>query len=307
MSQHNTNSREAPLPKDLNVFLTVIRKQSFAAAAEELGQSPAYISKRIRILEDSLKTRLLHRTTRNIALTEDGERMQQWATRILADIDDMMDDLTQTRHIPRGLLHICSTFGFGRRHVAPAVSRLSEEFPDLEIRLEVFDRAVDIIHDGFDLEIRIGDDLPQQHICKLLRENERILCSSPVYLDRHGVPETIEDLQDHNCLVLKERNSPFGIWHLNRDGQELTVTVRGSLSTNNGEVVSQWARDGRGIVLRSTWELEPLLKSGELVRVLEEYSQPANIWAVYPTRLSRSAKLRVCVEFFERYFQFDSR
>lgn len=301
MSSETTMGGELPLPKDLKVFLAVIRKHSFAAAAEELGQSPAFVSKRIGILEATLKTRLLHRTTRRLVLTDDGERTRLWAMRILNDFDDMVDDLTQAQQIPRGLLHICTTFGFGRERVAPAISVLIEKHPELEVRLEVFDRAVDIVREGFDLEIRVGDDLPQQHISRLLRKNVRVLCASPEYLEKHGTPEKIEDLQEHDCLVLRERNSPFGIWNLSCEGKDITVPMSGPLSTNNGEIVLLWARMGRGIVLRSSWDAEPFLESGELIQVLPEYTQEANIWAVYPTRLSHSAKLRVCVEFLKGY------
>ncbi len=299
----NTNRRALPNPKDLEVFLAVIRKQSFADAAAELGQSPAYVSKRVRILETTLKTRLLHRTNRKIVLTDDGELTQRWAIRILADIDDMVDDLSEAQYVPRGLLHVCTTFGFGRKMVAPALSLLSEQYPELEVRMEVFDRAVDIIQEGFDIEIRVGDDLPQHHICKLLKENDRILCASPSYIKQNGMPSSIEDLQNHQCLVLKERNSPFGMWYLSHDGQDITVTINGPLSANNGEIVLQWAKQGRGIVLRSRWDVAPLLANGDIVQVLEDYTQKANIWAVYPTRLSHSAKLRVCVEFLQQYLK----
>lgn len=301
LSSESTSSQKFPLPKDLNVFLTVIRKQSFTAAAEELGQSPAYISKRIGVLESVLNTRLLHRTTRRLVLTDDGERTQRWAMRILNDFDDMVGDLTEAQQIPRGLIHICSTFGFGRKRVAPALSVLTEKYPELEVRLEVFDRAVDIIPEGFDLEIRVGEDLPQQHICKLLKPNVRVLCAAPKYLEQRGTPKTLDDLQNHDCLVLKERNSSFGIWNLARRGKQFTVPIGGSLSSNNGEIVLMWARRGCGIALRSRWDAESYLESGELVQVLPEYHQEANVWAVYPTRLSHSAKLRVCVEFLESY------
>ena len=307
MTYESTLGQQAPLPKDLNVFLTVIRKQSFAAAAEELGQSPAFVSKRIRILEATLKTRLMHRTTRRLILTDDGERTRRWAIRILADFDDMVEDLTRAQTIPRGLLHICSTFGFGRKCVAPAISSLAKQHPDLEIRLEVFDRNVDIIREGFDLEIRVGEDLPQQHIGKLLKKNVRVLCASPDYLQENSAPQSIDELQDHECLVLKERNSSFGVWNLTHDGGDVTVPMSGHLSTNNGEIVLLWARRGHGIVLRSLWDAAPLLESGELVQVLPEFTQEANVWAVYPTRLSHSAKLRVCVEFLEKYLNDDER
>ncbi|MFB8828449.1 LysR substrate-binding domain-containing protein [Azotobacter sp. CWF10] len=299
----STIREQLPLPEDLRVFLTVIRKQGFAAAAEELGLSPAYVSKRIQILESTLKARLLHRTTRRIALTEDGERAQRWAVRILGDLDDLFDELSQVRQTPRGLLHISSTFGFGRNHVAPAISLLAERYPELEIRLEVFDRVVDIVGEGFDLEIRVGDDLPGQHICKRLVSNKRVLCATPDYLARRGTPASLDDLQRHDCLVLKERNNPFGVWHLSRNDKPVSVRVSGPLSSNNGEIVLEWALHGRGILLRSLWDVKPLLEQGRLVQVLHDYSQSANVWAVYPTRLSNSAKLRVCVEFLEQHFK----
>ncbi|USI28839.1 LysR substrate-binding domain-containing protein [Alteromonas macleodii] len=306
MKDTNTNCRELPLPKDLNVFLTVVVQQSFAAAAEELGLSPAYVSKRIGILEASLKTRLFHRNTRKIMLTDDGERTRRWASKILTDIDDMVNDLADAQHVPRGLLHICTTFGFGRQRVAPAIAELSAQFPLLEIRLEVFDRAVDIIQEGFDIEIRIGNDLPPHHICKKLQDNHRILCASPEYLQKNGSPQTIDDLSKHDCLVLKERNSPFGIWNLSNGDEDVSLHIDGPLSSNHGEIVAQWAAQGRGIAMRSYWDVKDLIEAGAVVQVLPEYSQQADVWAVYPTRLSHSAKLRVCVESLQKYFAANS-
>lgn len=293
----------SPLPEDLRVFLTVIRKGSFAGASEELGASPAYVSKRIRVLEEGLGARLIHRTTRSIALTDAGERAQRWALRILDDLDNFVGELTNVRQEPRGLLHICSTFGFGRNHVAPAVAQLSSLYPSLEIRLDVFDRVVDIVAEGFDLEIRIGDDLPAQHLARKLTDNERVLCATPEYLEQRGTPASLKDLESHDCLVLKERNNPFGVWHLQRHGREESVRVNGPLSSNNGEIVLQWALGSRGILLRSYWDVKPLINAGKLIRVLDDYTQRANIWAVYPTRLADSAKLRVCVEFLQTYFK----
>lgn len=302
MITENTKRRDRPNPKDLAVFLAVIRKKTFAGAAEELGQSPAYVSKRIGILEANLQTRLFHRSNRSVVLTDDGDRTQRWALRILDDMDDLINDLSKSQHIPRGHLQICSTFGFGRKLVAPALSKLSAQYPELDIRLEVFDREVDLIQEGFDMELRVGEDLPQQHICKQLKSNNRILCASPQYLKNNGTPESIEDLQHHRCLILRERNAPFGIWKMERDGKPVSAMVNGALSSNHGEIIVQWAKNGHGIAMRSMWDVEPLLSSGELVQVLPDYTQIANIWAVYPTRLSHSAKLRVCVEFLAENF-----
>lgn len=292
-----------PLPEDLRVLLTVIRQNGFAAAADELGLSPAYVSKRIQILETTLSTRLLHRTSRRVSLTEDGERVQRWALRILDDFQQLHDELSDAHDSPRGRLHICSSFGFGRNHVAPAVSLLAERYPHLEIRLDLFDRVVDIINEGFDLEIRVGDDIPGQHLGRRLASNRRVLCAAPGYLQRRGTPQTLDELQQHDCLVIKERDNAFGIWNLDRDGGQESVRVSGPLSSNNGEIVLQWALDGRGVLLRSLWDVKPLLAQGRLVQVLEDYSQSANVWAVYPTRLAHSGKLRACVEFLQEHFK----
>ena len=293
----------APLPEDLRVFLTVVRKGGFAAAAEELGLSPAYVSKRIQILETTLGSRLLHRTSRRVALTDDGERVQRWAVRILDDVQQLQDELSEAHTEPRGRLHLCSSFGFGRNHVAPAISLLAEQYPELEIRLDVFDRVVDIVHEGFDLEIHVGDDIAGQHIGRRLVTNNRVLCASPDYLTRRGVPETLQDLQQHDCLVLKERDNAFGIWQLQGPEGEASVRVSGPLSSNSGEIVLQWALDGRGVLLRSMWDVKPLLDQGRLVQVLADYRQSADVWAVYPTRLANSGKLRVCVEFLQAHLR----
>ncbi|MGB5829328.1 MAG: LysR substrate-binding domain-containing protein [Pseudomonas mandelii] len=302
-SAMTTKKDNVPLPEDLRVLLTVIRKSGFAAAADELGLSPAYVSKRIQILETTLGTRLLHRTSRRIALTEDGERVQRWALRILDDFQQLHDELSDAHDSPRGRLHLCSSFGFGRHHVAPAVSLLAERYPELEIRLDLFDRVVDIVNEGFDLEVRVGDDIPGQHIGRQLESNRRDVCAAPGYLQRQGMPQTLNELEQHHCLVIKERDNAFGIWNLERNGVQESVRVSGPLSSNNGEIVLQWALDGRGVVLRSLWDVKPLLDQGRLVQLLPEYSQSANVWAVYPTRLAYSGKLRACVEFLQEHFK----
>ena len=287
--------------EDLRVFVTVVRKAGFAAAALELGMSPAYVSKRIGILEDTLGVRLFQRTTRRIVITEDGERVLAHAQTILEHLDSLVDAVSERRREPSGRVRICSSFGFGRNVVAPVIARLAADYPGLQIRFEVFDRLVDIEEEGFDLDVRIGDVIPPHLIARRLKDNHRILCASPGYLARHGAPKTLADLASHNCLPIKERDHPFGTWRLRgRQGEE-TVKVSGSLSTNHGEIALRWAREGAGIVLRSLWDVRPYLADGSLVQVLPEYAQEANVWAVYPQRLANSAKVRVCVETLERY------
>ncbi len=291
-----------PLNEDLQVFSVVARKCSFAAAAEEMGVSPAYVSKRVRVLESQLGTLLLHRTTRRVALTEDGERVLRWAQRVLEDVDQLLQDVGRHKAEPRGMLRVCSSFGFGRQQVAPAIASLVERYPQLRVRLEVFDRLVDVAAEGFDLDVRVGDEAAPHLIARRLADNHRVLCASPAYLARRGTPMHLRDLALHDCLAIKERDHPFGIWKLLGEGQEQTVRLTSTLSTNHGEIALRWALEGRGVVLRSLWEVRPMLQAGTLVHLLPAYRQPANIWAVYPTRVERSAKLRVAVDFLVEWF-----
>lgn len=290
-----------PLPEDLRVFSAVARKSSFASAAEELGVSPAYVTKRVRVLEAVLNTKLFHRTTRRVVVTEEGERVYHWAQKILDDVDHLVEEIGVTRKVPRGTLRVCSSFGFGRRVVAPALSELAAKFPLLQVRFEVFDRLVDVATEGFDLDVRVGDEIAPHLIARRLASNHRVLCAAPSYLKARGTPRNLAELALHDCLIIKERDHPFGVWRLRHGKQESTIKVRGPLSSNNGEMVVQWAVDGRGIALRSTWDVGPLIAEGKLVRVLGEYTQEANVWAVYPSRLNASAKVRVCVSFLEEF------
>ena len=293
---------KSPNLDDLRVFCTVARKASFSAAADALSVSAAYVSKRVNMLEADLGTRLFHRSTRRVAITEAGERVYAWAEKILDDVDRLVEDVSTTRRVPRGTLRISSSFGFGRHVVAPALARLTERYPQLSVRLDLFDRIVDVAGEGFDLDIRIGDDIAPHLIAKRLAENHRVLCASPEYLKRHGTPRQLADLGTHHCLAIKERDHPFGIWRLTERGETVSVKVTGPLSTNHGEVAVQWALAARGIVLRSMWDVRALLDSGALVQVLPGVMQPANVWAVYPARLASSAKVRVCVDFLADEF-----
>ncbi len=169
------------------------------------------------------------------------------------------------------------------------------------MRLDLFDRLVDVAGEGFDLDIRIGDEIADHLIAKRLATNYRVLCASPGYLARHGTPRQLADLAAHQCLAIKERDHPFGVWRLTVRGETSTVKVGGALSTNHGEVAVQWALAGAGSCCARSGA-GPLLASGKLKRVLPDALQPANMWAVYPARLAASAKVRVCVDFLADAF-----
>src|SRR5262245_37693424 len=215
---------------DLRVFTVVARRASFAAAASELGVSRSYITKRIHVLETELRMRLFHRTTRQVVITDTGERVCQWAQRVLDDLDHLVEEVGVMARAPRGVLRISSSFGFGRRVVAPAIAGFVKQYPSLQVRFDVFDRIVDLAVEHFDLDIRVGDEIRPNFIARKVGRNYRGLCAAPAYLDQRGTPRALADLARHDCLVIKERDHPFGVWRLRSGRQERVVKVTGPLS-----------------------------------------------------------------------------
>lgn len=253
-----------PLLNDLRVFMLVARRAGFAAAAEELGVSPAFVSKRVSLLEQTLNVMLLHRTTRRVTITEEGERIYEWAQRILQDVDEMMDELSDVRQVPQGTLRIISSFGFGRRVVAPALSALALQYPQLELRFDVQDRLVDLVNEGVDLDIRVGDDIAPNLIARQLAANHRVLCASPQFLARHAPPKQLSDLAALPCLVIKERDHPFGVWQLHSKEGQHAIKVPGRSPPTMVKLCISGVWTGRG--LRS-------VRGGTSGRI-----SPADIW-----------------------------
>jgi LysR family transcriptional activator of dmlA len=293
-----------PLLEDLRLFCFVVRNRSFVATATELGVSPAYVSKRIAILETSLKTKLMHRTTRRVAITDDGATIYDWSQRILEDVDQMAEMVSTTKTTPRGILRVCTSSGFGRNRVGPALSQLAKQYPSIEIQLELLDRPVDLIGEGFDLDIRVGSVSESSLIAKRIATNCRILTASPAYVEKHGSPTSLDSLSKHHCIVIRERDQATNVWRLTGPDGPATMRVAGLLSTNNGEIARQWALEGHGILLRSIWDVQGSIDCGKLVHVLPDYSQKADVWAVYTSRLSSSAKVRVCVQHLEQWLNY---
>lgn len=295
--------KTTPQLDDLRLFCLVAQKASFAATALELGLSKAVVSKRIGMLEEVLQVRLLHRTTRRVSVTDHGELVRQWAQRILEDVAQMGEAVAQTRLQPQGLLRICSSSGFGRNRLGPALSQLARQYPELKVQLELLDRPVDLLGEGFDLDVRVGVVHEPDLIAHRIASNIRVLCAAPSYLAQHGTPSTLAQLREHQCIVIRERYQDGRRWKLQGPQGSETVKVDGSLSANNGEIVHQWALDGHGIILRSLWDVETNLEKGSLVRILPTYQQQADVWAVTTSRLSNSAKVRICVQFLQQWLQ----
>jgi LysR family transcriptional activator of dmlA len=283
------------LPQDLRVFIHAARLASFAAAAHEMGASPAYVSKRIAMLEETLKVKLFHRTTRHVSVTERGELMLAWAQRVLDVYDQLEGALEDRQNEIRGGLRIAASSGLGRNHVAPVLSELVKMHPGLEIDLEILDRSVDLVDEEFDIDVRVGDVREPHVVPHHLTRGRRILCASPEYFRTHPEPESIADLPRHSCLLIRERNETFGRWSLQGSDGTRNVRVNAALASNHGDVIRRWALEGHGIMLRSYWDVADSLARGDLVHVLRKFWQPADVWAVTKIRSENSAKTRLCI------------
>ncbi len=288
---------------DLGFFTLLARQPSLAAAAQALGVTPPAVSRRLAALEKRLGVRLLNRTTRRLSLTPEGERYLEDGEQILRDIESLERSLAASRAMPRGLLRINATFGFGRRHLAPLVSQFAKSWPDVEIVLQLTDRPLDLTEHAMDIGIRFGAPPDARVLARKIASNRRLLCASPAYLAQHGHPAQPRDLLNHACIVIRENNAAFNNWQLTDGKQQTMVKVRGPLSTNHGEIAVDWALAGHGIVLRSEWDVAAYLRTGQLVRILEPWvGNSADIHAIYPQRHHLSATVRVFLDFLAEHF-----
>lgn len=292
-----------PQIEDFNVFLTVIRTGTFSAAAVELGLSNAYITKRISILESVLGVKLFHRSTREIKLTSAGEVAKIQAEGLIRSAINSIEKIQDVRNDVVGSLHVSSSFGFGKNHLAKPFSFFSKNNPDLKIKLTLTDTKIDLVKEGIDLEILVGETSNDRYYAKKIADNKRILCASPSYFYDKKIPTTPEELSNHSCLFLQEKGQTFGLWRLYNGKVLQTVRVNGDLSCNNGEVIMQWALAGHGIAYRSQWDARKYIEKGQLIHILPDYYEEASVWAIYPTKLDDSLKTKKCVEFLEEYFR----
>ena len=289
---------------DLAFFTTLIKLGTLSAAAQEMGLTPPSVSKRLAGLEARLGVRLLNRTTRRISLTPEGEIYVGEGARVLADMDALERRVAGAKAVPRGQMKVSATLGFGRRHVAPALSKFARAYTEVEVQLDLSDRPVNLVEQGYDVSIRLGE-LPDARLtARLLAANKRVLCAAPSYLRRAGEPNRPGELQRHPCLFIRESDDTFGTWHLRSGTRRESVKVRGPLSSNDGECALTWALDGHGILMRSQWDAAPYLRSGRLRPVLPDWSLPgADIYLVFPTKANMSAKTRVFVDFMLKRFE----
>lgn len=288
---------------DMQFFQLLVRSGSLSAAARELQVSTPAVSKRLAQLEARLGAPLLHRTTRRIALTVEGEAWLQHARRILAEIEAAEGEVRGMRAEPKGLLRVNATLGFGRSHVAPLIASFVQRYPGVEAQLQLSVNPPPLAEDAFDVCVRFGEPPDARVLARRLAPNRRLLCASPGYLARRGVPRQPQELAQHSIIGIRQGDEAYGVWRLRAGKRQETVKVRGPLSTNDGEIAVNWALAGHGIVLRAEWDVARYLRSGRLRQVLEGWqSPPADIHAVWPERHQQSARVRAFVEHLATHF-----
>lgn len=282
----------------MKVFAHVTKSRSFAGAAKELGISRAMATKHVMHLENSLGVRLLNRTTRKISLTEAGAAYLERCQQILEDIEETELSVTQLHTEPQGLLRISTPPFFGTFHLAPTIAAYMEQYPKVKVDLVVLGGVVDVVAEGLDLAIRLGEQPDSSLIARRLASSPRVVCGAPAYFKKHGHPATPSELRHHNCLV-NWGFEPHDYWKFtDLDGEAITVKVSGNLQANTADPLRLAAIHGLGLVLLPTYIVGQDLIKHRLEPVLQDFELPSmDIFAVYPHRRHLSAKVRTFLDF----------
>lgn len=290
--------------KQIETFVAVATKGSLTAAANAEGVAPAIIGRRLDALEERLGVKLLVRTTRRITLTHEGTAYLEDCQRILRELGDAEASVAAGGVKAAGHVRVTAPAGFGRRHVGPLVPQFMRQHPDVSVSLDLSDRIVDLVNEGFDCAVRVGD-LPDSSLVSIrLADNRRVCVATPAYLKRAGTPQRPQDLANHNCLAFSSvASQPRGwVFAQQVDGRAelLHMRVNGTMDCTDGQVLLDWCRAGHGIAWRSWWEVGSAVQKGELVTVLDDYAAPPNgIYAVFPQRKHLPLRVRLWVDFLK--------
>ena len=291
---------------DPRFFVLLMKEGGLAAAARQLGVTPSAVTQRLQNLESKLGVCLLERSTRRMRLTDEGALYHEHAQKLTREYDDLIDTLRSRKALVRGRLRVHGPLGFGRRFLAPIVARFHNAHPQLDIVLTLSDRRAD--GDAHDLVVHIGELRDSSQVAYPVAPNGRVLCAAPAYLRRAGQPGNPDDLGAHACLVLRENDEDVTMWRLsNGKGggkREAAVRVKPVLSSNDGDVIKQWALAGKGVMLRSEWDVADLLRAGRLARVLPAWQPPAaNVVALVAERKGMSARVKAFLTFLAAEFK----
>ncbi len=288
---------------DLLAFVTVVETGSFTAAADRLGVAKSAVSRRVSDLEDRLGVQLLRRTTRRLNLTDTGRAFHEHGSRILADLDEAESAVLQQHGELRGTLKVALPLSFGIRHMCAPIAEFSRRHPRVEFDLDLNDRRIDLLEEGVDVAVRIGRLRDSSLIARRLFDARSVVCASQSYLDRHGVPETPEDLGRHRCLLYSNIPDPTRWVCSDRSGTRHEVRVIGALTASSGDFLLAAAIQGLGIAVEPTFNAGEAISRGELVPLLTDYEWPVSpAWAVYPPTRHLSYRVRAFIDYLADCF-----
>jgi DNA-binding transcriptional LysR family regulator len=287
-----------PYFESLKVFVRTVELGSITAGGRDLRLTPAVASNRIKKLENRLDVRLFNRTTRKLTPTEVGHAFYDHARLVVQSLEDAEAAISNFSQHPRGTVHVSAPLGVGKRLIAPLIPEFVDAYPDVSVRLRLSDRKIDLLEDGLDVALFIGRPPDSELKLRKIATTPRVLCAAPSYLEKHGHPLTPDDLKGHNCLLLRYPRSPEWYWTLATAVGPLRVDVSGSYDSDDGDVLTDWALAGRGIVNKPKFDVAAHLKSGALVEILAQTPpEPAMFGCLYPHRRLQDNKVRLFIDF----------
>jgi DNA-binding transcriptional LysR family regulator len=280
---------------ELRTFVRIVGTGSLSAAGREMGLALSVVSKRLATLERRTEARLIARSTRRLALTEEGQELYERAQRILAEVDEAEAALTHGRVEPQGVLRVSAPMALGRAHVSPVCRDLARAHPKVSIDLVLTDRLVEMIDEGMDVVVRIGAPIDSGLVMRKLVDNHRVVVGTPDYLELHGIPLTPADLVEHECLHFRGVGSHWRL--VGPRGEAVEIRAASRLRCDSGEVAHDWALAGCGLIMKSWVDVEPDVRIGRLVRVLPGWrSDPAPVCALFPSRRQLPTRVRLFLD-----------
>jgi len=294
---------------DLELLVAVRAHSSLAATAAAAGVVPSVVTKKLAAIEARLGFKLFQRTTRRIVATAEGEALCNRAAELLQAFSQLEADLHERRSEPSGVIRLAATFGFGRLWLGPALADFQARHPLLQVQLQLTEQLPNLAVEGYDGAVwlwSVQGPRASEWVGRRLARNQRVLVAAPGYLRMRGTPRAPEDLARHDCLVVREHEQRFDVWALRKERQkaEVRVRVQGPLTSNSGELVRDWCLAGRGIMLRSLWDIAPQLASGQLVRVLPGHAMlDADIHWLAPHRAQTPKRVRLLIDFLVECFK----
>jgi DNA-binding transcriptional LysR family regulator len=286
----------------MTIFCKAVEQGSFAAAAERLNLSTSAVSRQIAQLEGLLQARLLTLTTRRISLTDEGRAYYERCLQVLSDLEEAEELVGSARSTLRGTLRLTAPISFGIWHLSYAIADFAREQPEVKFDISLSDHQVDLVEAGLDLAIRVGDLGTQNLVARPIGKARLMTCASPVYLEKHGIPQTPADLQKHQCLTYAY-NTDVHIWKFqHKNGEPHEVRVASALHANNGIMLRELAVQSMGVMRGPDFLLQAAVDQHQLQEIMQDWaSAPLNIYAAYPSRKHLSAKVRGFASFLQTW------